>query len=346
MKSILALLGIWIFAQTSLAHSVFVGNACEVLKLEDKYLLRDFYEDAYYASNAPMIGHGTLRYLRNVEASPVMNISVSASLLAKKLDQLGSVHPDLPLYLLEVMKSYNWLELNHRFGLLQEEGDLIPAEMRMTLANRYLKTIRISLPVWTLLDETQKTAAILHEVLFSVVKTETSGEVTLQRSLAVKKVVAEIFKKDFNPILVKDLLLKNFSLPLDGPLLSSEDPTFPDAVSFSVLLRNQKGLQTKRYKVQDATTASALTDAVSRFCSQEVSSFSEPISYSFLANRSPIGIIETSFQSLSGVQIALTLYSRSTAFGRTAAWSFKTSDECQKNIYSEISGWRNQLLAP
>ncbi|KYG64687.1 hypothetical protein AZI86_10775 [Bdellovibrio bacteriovorus] len=343
MKSIFALLGIWIFAQSAFAHSVFVGNACEVLKLKDTYLLRDFYEDSYYTSEAPVIAQGSLRYLPDVEASPIINISISAELLAQKLDQLSLVHPDLPLYLLEVMKSYHWLALNHRFGLLQEDGDSLPAEMRMTLANRYLKTIRISLPVWTLLDETQKTAAVLHEVLFSVVKTETSGEVALQRSLAVKKVIAEIFKKDFNPALVRDFLIKNFSLPLEGPLLKPENRAFPDEVSFSVLLKSKKsGFETKKYKVQDASKEADLTAAVVGFCGQEVSSFSQPVSYSFIANRSAIGISENSYPTLGGVQIALKLSQRSTTLSRAEAWSFKNSDDCQKTLYSEIANWRNQ----
>lgn len=187
-------------------------NSCDVVNINGKYILRDFFENGV----SPSIG-GQASPLENLlkEAS-LSRTGVSVPLLAKKLQDLEQVHAQLPYYLYLALNHHQWFVIDKTFDLLPDSSPILDVkpEQCHSLVARQDSRIYLNKSVWNRLDPDQKVAVVLRQAFLSLEKPELFSATSIPQETLVREIIAEIFKKDLSLMRIRDSITRYFQIPI------------------------------------------------------------------------------------------------------------------------------------
>ncbi len=120
--------------------------------------------------------------------------------IAAKLGALGDVDPLLAATLLQAIELHTWSPVNQIFKKLSVPGEILKVNESdvLLIANRRGRTIYLSLPVLALMNPTNVTALVFHEVIYSLLPPQRrllpTGEwVIKQNGTRAREITAALF---------------------------------------------------------------------------------------------------------------------------------------------------------
>lgn len=152
------------------AENGFVGHGGHGIARGNKLFVRDLV--THGVEEHPYFGGKTdPYYLEKLPASAALGFSYPRELLARKLTDLDAL--GLGQVLLLSLRSYQWLLVDEPLTPVTDADDpveLQPGEKLFQIGNRLGTTIRLQSEGWKQLDDANKAALMIHEMVFSLVR--------------------------------------------------------------------------------------------------------------------------------------------------------------------------------
>jgi hypothetical protein len=163
-----------VFSTLLLGTSAFAGNekgnGGDGLWLDGKLYSLDLVEagvevNPYFDNTIPM-NEVILDRLTKKLDSKVYPVK----LLAAKLSEISSVHTKLAIIILKSIEMYQWRLVNSSLMDVQDENSILayPSADLVQLATRKLTTISIDRSLWAKLDDANKVALVIHEMMYAL----------------------------------------------------------------------------------------------------------------------------------------------------------------------------------
>lgn len=146
------------------------GNGGDGLWLDGKLYSLDLVEagvemNPYFDSTVPMNQMILDRLTKKLDSKiyPV-------NLLAAKLSEISSVHSKLGIIILKSIEMYQWRLVNSTLMDVQDEDSILayPKADLVQLATRNLTTVSIDRSLWAKLDDANKVALVIHEMMYAL----------------------------------------------------------------------------------------------------------------------------------------------------------------------------------
>lgn len=194
------LLGFVLFTtlNSAMASSVFIGNGGEGYKISNKLYVRDLVENGVYEH--PFFGgrHDS-NFVDLINPDLLNQLQLDRDLLNQKMNDIESIFPGLSQLLLKVAGLYSWTLISDSLGLLPDDGQIIkvPYQERVQIANRSLLSIRLQRSYWQQLDDKNKIALFIHEIVFSMLKPipqANQPSVLHQPARLARQITGDLFK--------------------------------------------------------------------------------------------------------------------------------------------------------
>ena len=137
----------------------------------------------------PTIGENPI-YSARIKAALANIPDVPVTLISRKLQEIAAYDRGLALALIEVMELYNWRMIDLSLVHICDEDTVLNIDpaMQVQLAARSEKSIRLDSQLWKQLDANNKTALILHEVVYALASTQLSAD--------AREIVGYVFTQD------------------------------------------------------------------------------------------------------------------------------------------------------
>jgi hypothetical protein len=184
-----------------------VGNGGDAVKVGSSYYSLDLFESG--VQEKPYFRPG-------VTVDPYVLSAINAALdpslfpnveLSRKLSEL---HVDDPIFtdiLIQAMKIYTWRIVNGPLKDVNDSDDMVvnPPSGLVQAAIRRFETITISGDIWYAMDNENRSALVLHEIFYALLKPQFKGldsngrEKFAQSSEVARRAVGFLFSRDFEP---------------------------------------------------------------------------------------------------------------------------------------------------
>lgn len=173
-----------------------VGNGGEGIIQGEKIIVRELLE---YSIDKIFVGDFTEPLITKILDTSTSNFldAQQKKLLARKLTDINQFYPFLGQYLATVFVNYDWSFTNQNLVLLPETYVRIsfPNTARVQIANRYLKSILISKPLFNKMDDLQQIALIIHELTYAITAFDFPSNGAYRQNLGLtRQVVADFMK--------------------------------------------------------------------------------------------------------------------------------------------------------
>jgi hypothetical protein len=206
-----------ILVGTNIAEAHRVGNGGDGVKQGNKIYLLDLVESGVETNprfNAPQNGDDL--FSKQLKSHlPFMSDEVS-TLLSRKIFEISRIDPVLAWSILQGIGMYSWNLTSRLSDIPDEETNLAidPANL-VQIAIREGQRIQIYENGWAQLEDSNKPALIIHEVLYALSPLEKDGDGFRQRSLVARELVGLLFSQESGDTFKKKLLSlasENFSV--------------------------------------------------------------------------------------------------------------------------------------
>ena len=237
MKKILVLFSILLSLHADAGGFVIVGNGGEGVMIDGRIYNRDLYDfDLHFF---PWIGPTRDPEIeRALKDWNPLNLSVQQKdLLVRKLSDLENAEAHLGKVLALAFRVFSWRFTDGELVLIQPDQirKVLDQSQRVSIANRHGQTVLIQKMSFSLLNDENKIALLIHEIVYALMRTSHSFDgISESPSLATtRQIVAGFFSFENlkNPAFVR-FVSEEFQLP--SPL--NAETVFPEderiAVSF------------------------------------------------------------------------------------------------------------------
>jgi hypothetical protein len=182
------------------AHSAIAGerggNGGDGITIDGKLYVLDLVEAG--VEQDPHFGDGTgiiPSVLRKLTAH-LGNEYFPIEKIATKLADIEAIDPVMARIILRGIELYNWRLVSSSLVNVRDENTLLDYENLSQLAIRRNGTIMINRNLWQQLDDANKVALVLHEVLYALVKPETTSDGIEQDSVTARELTGYLFTND------------------------------------------------------------------------------------------------------------------------------------------------------
>jgi|GEM_PF-4706066 len=180
---------------------VHVGNGGEGVVVEGRVFSRDLVEakleqDFWIGDRSPEFFRNSNEADLKPSLEILQKLGISAPLFLRKLGDISQIDQRLAVALWLGLNSFDWNLNRDKLGQIYDDS---PAPrwfdaQRVQVAVRFLKSIQISEPAWLLMDQPQRIALVLHELIYAFQFSECdSNDICSQSPGQTREFVAALF---------------------------------------------------------------------------------------------------------------------------------------------------------